>query len=390
MPRGSAVNGFLERLAAVFDLNTDSGVRRAEFSAAEPAKTVQRVPEEQSDIDVYRSAAPSVVFINSSVVVPRYSYLLDPDQEHGRVVRGMGSGVVLDGANGIIVTNLHVVNGADALDVKLHDGSISSAKVIATDPTYDIAFIKLSDVPAGLKGISIGDSATLEVGQRVLAIGNPMGLDGTLTTGIVSAPPRTIMSSPDSPRMHGLIQTDAAINPGNSGGALLDSGGNLIGINQMIFSTSGGSQGLGFAIPVNPIKVAYEELSKTGKITRPFIGASLLDTDRGLALAKVLRGGALDRVGIEVEPEGSISVDRFGEAHVEDPQGLTFITKVNGKSIRTSAELETSLRSIGHTDSFSMTISKGLNQEQDYLIKPDRRDVQPEPQLRSGSLRRAG
>ena len=190
------------------------------------------------------------------------------------IPQGTGSGFVWD-QDGHIVTNFHVVQEGDRANVTLNDGSTYPATIVGTTPDKDIAVLKIDAPPQKLLPLPIGQSSNLKVGQKVLAIGNPFGLDQTLTTGVISGLGREIKSVSGRP-IHDVIQTDASINPGNSGGPLLDSSGRLIGINTAIYSPSGANAGIGFAVPVDTVNQIVPQLMKFGKITRPGLGISIL------------------------------------------------------------------------------------------------------------------
>jgi len=206
-----------------------------------PVAGLALTEEERVNIEVYRKASVAVVHIRSTVV--RYGFLFQPIP-----ARGMGSGVVLD-KKGHIVTNAHVVEGAKEIEVTLFDGSAWKAHLVGSMPERDLAIIRIEAPPEKLRPVEMGDSRSLQVGQTVYAIGNPFGFQYTLTKGVISSLDRSLVT-PQGAKLEGLIQTDAAINPGNSGGPLLDGEGQLIGINTAIMSPSGGSSGVGFAIPV--------------------------------------------------------------------------------------------------------------------------------------------
>jgi S1-C subfamily serine protease len=207
--------------------------------------------------------------------------------------------------SGLIVTNFHVIAGAHKLTVTLQDQSEYPAEVIGVAPEKDLAVLRIDDPPDDLVTLPMGDSSELTVGRKVLAIGNPFGLDTTLTTGIVSALGREIQS-PSNRKIRGVIQTDAAINPGNSGGPLLNSLGQLVGVNTAIYSPSGASAGIGFAIPVNTVKQVVPELIAYGRVLRPIIGVELA-SDRwvrryrikGLPVVHVYPGLPAHRAGME-------------------------------------------------------------------------------------------
>ena len=240
---------------------------RAELSVANPESVSDpaTVTDEQNNIEVYKAVAPGVVYIQSTTMVRDFFGLYAEERE------GAGSGSVID-EQGHILTNYHVIEGAQRLSVHFGGGRNYPATVVGRDPDTDLAVIKLVEKPKeAITIVPLGDSDRLIVGQKVLAIGNPFGLDRTLTTGVISGLQRPIRARNDRP-IEGAIQTDASINPGNSGGPLLDSRGRMIGINSQIQSTSGSSAGVGFAIPVNIAKRIVPELIRTGSIQRPKLG----------------------------------------------------------------------------------------------------------------------
>lgn len=221
--------------------------------------------DEQNNIEVYRAASPGVVYIKSTTMVTDFFGM------SSRPVEGAGSGSVID-EQGDILTNFHVIANAEKLTVSFGSGKSYAAKVVGKDPDTDLAVIKLLETPKeAMTIVPLGDSDKLIVGQKVLAIGNPFGLDRTLTTGVISGLERPIHAENGRP-IEGAIQTDASINPGNSGGPLLDSHGRMIGINSQIESTSGSSAGVGFAIPVNIAKRIVPLLIRDGEIRRPKLG----------------------------------------------------------------------------------------------------------------------
>jgi len=226
-------------------------------------------PDEQRTIELFKSASRSVAFITTRVQqVDLWT------RRVFEVPAGTGSGFLWDD-RGHVVTNFHVVQNAASARVSLAEGDFD-AQVIGYAEDQDVAVLLLENPPAGLVPIRIGTSADLEVGQKVFAIGNPFGLDHTLTTGIVSALGRTI-DSVSGTTIFDVIQTDAAINPGNSGGPLLDSSGRLIGVNTAIYSPSGASAGIGFAVPIDTVRRIVPELIQYGKVVRPALGVGLDD-----------------------------------------------------------------------------------------------------------------
>lgn len=239
--------------------------------------------EEKTNIEVYKKASPGVVHIRSTVV--RYGFFFQPVPS-----QGTGSGVILD-REGNIVTNSHVVQEARSLEVTLFDGSVFPAVLVSSLKDLDLAVIRIKAPPEKLSPIPLGDSKSLEVGQAVYAIGNPFGFQLTLTKGVVSSLDRTLLS-PEGKKLKGLVQTDAAINPGNSGGPLLDREGRLVGINTAILSPSGGSVGVGFAIPAAALerelpRLKGEERRRWPGIIIALLGLAIL----GWLLARRLMGG---------------------------------------------------------------------------------------------------
>ena len=258
-------------------------------------------PDEQNNIEVYRKLSPGVVNVHSTSYARDFFGYVEPRQ-------GSGSGSVID-QSGHILTNHHVIEGATKVAVNFGGQKNYPATVVGRDPDTDLAVIKLLELPReGLTVIPLGDSDRLEVGQKVLAIGNPFGLDRTLTTGVISGLQRPIRARNDRP-IEGAIQTDASINPGNSGGPLLDSHGRMIGINSQILSPSGASAGVGFAVPVNIAKRIVPQLIRSGEVRRPKLGITTrevaqlrgridLPVSDGLLIWQVAPGGAAANAGL--------------------------------------------------------------------------------------------
>ncbi len=254
--------------------------------------------DEANSTEIFSRASPAVVYVTNKAL-RRNLFSLNVQE----IPRGSGTGFVWD-KSGLIVTNFHVIAGAQRLTVTLQDRSEHDAQVIGIAPEKDLAVLRILEPPEDLETLPLGDSSELTVGRKVLAIGNPFGLDTTLTTGVVSALGREIQS-PSNRRIRGVIQTDAAINPGNSGGPLLNSLGQLIGVNTAIYSPSGASAGIGFAIPVNTVKDVIPELISYGRILRPIMGLELA-SDRwirryrikGLPIVRVFPGLPADEAGL--------------------------------------------------------------------------------------------
>ncbi len=253
------------------------------------------LPDEQAFISRFKEARSSVVYI-TSIAYKQDWFSFDVQA----VPTGTGSGFVWD-EQGHVVTNYHVIEGAQELEVTLSDHTTYQAKVVGLAPEKDLAVLRLQAAPAKLRPIPIGTSGDLQVGQRVLAIGNPFGLDQTLTTGVVSALGREIQSATRR-RIAGVIQTDAAINPGNSGGPLLDSSGRLIGVNTAIQSTSGSSAGIGFAVPVDTVNRIVPQLISKGQILRPDPGFEPLPESSCCASgeeAPLIAQASMESLGLE-------------------------------------------------------------------------------------------
>ena len=318
----------------VFVFVKQSGVDSASLN--DPRATTRAVaprgdlaPGEKSTIALFRQASPSVLHI-TAISVQRDLFTLNLYQ----IPEGTGSGFIWD-HNGNIITNFHLIQNADVAQVTLGDQTTWKARRVGVAPDKDLAVLRI-DAPANrLQPIPVGTSKDLQVGQSVFAIGNPFGLDQSLTTGVISALGREIESVTRRP-IQGVIQTDAAINPGNSGGPLLDSAGRLIGVNTAIYSPSGASAGIGFAIPVDTVNRIVAELIRYGKVTRPGIGVQIAEEQiadrlgvKGILIVDVVPGSAAAKAGIQpTRREGSGRV-RLGDV----------ITAVDGKKVESPNEL---------------------------------------------------
>src|SRR5919205_2167556 len=273
------------------------------FSEAPPAGITDPATstDEQNNIEVYRTLSPGVVFIHSTSYARDFFGFVEPQE-------GSGSGSILD-QQGNILTNYHVIEGAQKLSVSMGGKKDYPAVVVGGDADTDLAVIRLTEKPAGpLTVVPLGDSDRLVVGQKVLAIGNPFGLDRTLTTGVISGLQRPLRAR-NNRLIEGAIQTDASINPGNSGGPLLDSHGRMIGINSQILSPSGSSAGVGFAVPVNIAKRIVPQLLQNGRVRRPKLGVNTRDVeafknqidlpvDDGVLIYQVARGSGAAAAGL--------------------------------------------------------------------------------------------
>lgn len=280
--------------------------------------------DETNTTEVFSGASPAVVYVTSTAL-RRQMFSLNVLE----IPQGAGSGFIWDDS-GLIVTNYHVVARANKLTVTLSDQREFEAQVVGLAPERDLAVLRLTDPPEGLVELPLGDSSELSVGRKVLAIGNPFGLDTTLTVGVVSALGREIQS-PSGRKIRGVIQTDAAINPGNSGGPLLNSLGQLIGVNTAIYSPSGASAGIGFAIPVNTVREVVPQLIAYGKILRPILGIERASDQwirrnqiEGVPIVRTYRGFPADDAGMVGARRGNRGEILLGDIIVEvDGQTIT-------------------------------------------------------------------
>ncbi len=320
---------------ATTDRATATAVNNPDSTAENPNTAANEAlsPAEMATIRLFERAAPSVCFITTTNV--QYNYRR---RDVSEIPRGTGSGFVWD-KNGHIITNYHVIRGADRATVTLADRSTWQATLVGKAPEKDLAVLKIETPREQLIPIPVGTSDDLRVGQNVYAIGNPFGLDQTLTTGIVSALGREIESVAGVP-IRDVIQTDAAINPGNSGGPLLNSAGRLIGVNTAIYSPSGASAGIGFSIPVDAVRWVVPELIQYGEIKRPSLGLEVarpqLVKRLGLEGALVLSvedGGAAERAGIRPTYR-----NRNGEIILGD-----IIVSIGNEVIKTGTEISLAL-----------------------------------------------
>jgi S1-C subfamily serine protease len=277
-----------------------------------PAPISGLTEDEQNTIDIVKKTTNSVVFVTNIQLVRDFFY-----QEEA-VARGTGSGFVWD-SSGHIVTNYHVIEEGDVFAVTLPNQEYRKARLVGIVREKDIAVLQVEGDLKGLAPLTIGSSANLMVGQKVIAIGNPYGFDHSVTTGIVSALGRNIRGA-GNVTIRDMIQTDASINPGNSGGPLLNSDGQLIGMNTMIYSQTGASAGIGFAVPVDTIKRVVPQLIKYGKVIRPGLGTSYLQEQytrryniEGVVVLDVAPNSPADRAGIK-----GLARNRFGQLYMRD------------------------------------------------------------------------
>ncbi|RWR89945.1 protease Do-like protein 1, chloroplastic isoform X1 [Cinnamomum micranthum f. kanehirae] len=325
-----------------------------------PPKKLQS--DELATVRLFQENTPSVVYI-TNLAVRQDAFTLDVLE----VPQGSGSGFVWD-KDGHIVTNYHVIRGASDLKVTLSDQSTYDAKVVGFDQDKDVAVLRVDAPVEKLRPIPVGISADLLVGQKVYAIGNPFGLDHTLTTGVISGLRREISSAATGRPIQDVIQTDAAINPGNSGGPLLDSSGNLIGINTAIYSPSGASSGVGFSIPVDTVSGIVDQLVRFGKVTRPILGIKFAPDQSveqlgvsGVLVLDAPANGPAGKAGLQPTKR-----DAYGRLVLGD-----IITSVNGKKVTNGSDLYRILDQCKVGDKVTVEVLRGDHKEKiPVLLEP--------------------
>ncbi len=348
-----AAAAFLVYTTHRFGTNPGQWVHRAPLEVTEAAGPQNYDSEEQNNISVYKRVSPAVVNITSTAVAFDFFYGAVPQE-------GQGSGFIID-KEGHILTNYHVVANARQVEATLSNKKKYKAQVIGLDRSHDLAVIKI-DAP-NLQPAVLGDSSGLQVGQKVYAIGNPFGLSGTMTRGIVSS--IRSVREPEGGFIDEAIQTDAAINPGNSGGPLLNSRGDVIGINTMIASSVGQSAGIGFAIPVNAAKAVLNDLVTYGRVRRPSlgirplpIGPELADelglpADYGLLILQVVPGGAAEDAGLR----GGNQRAYLGNTPIMI--GGDLIVGINGERIEDEQDLAHAMNNLKAGDTITVSIWRG-------------------------------
>ena len=353
-----SVSADQDRLAAVpaepVDASSPAGAAAAPQTAAtapadQSAADVRLIEDERNTIEVVRKTKNSVVFITNLQYLRDFFFTSDE-----LVPRGSGSGFVWDD-RGHIVTNFHVIDEGVKYMVSLPDQRQVDASLVGRDPTKDIAVLKLSEPVPGLAPVTIGTSRDLQVGQKVVAIGNPFGFDHTVTRGIVSALGRT-MPGAGGVSIRDMIQTDASINPGNSGGPLLNSAGELIGMNTVIVSPSGASSGVGFAVPVDTVKKVVPQIIQSGKVTRPDIdGLSFVRDEvarrakvEGAVVLEATRGSRAYELGLR-----GLNRDRYGRLLIRD-----VITGIDRMKIKSYDDLFAALDGYKIGDTVTLTVER--------------------------------
>lgn len=328
-------------------VSTNATRAAAEARAVTPRPDLRE--DERHTIELFERASRSVVFITTLAVQADFF-----SRYASEVPVGSGSGFVWDD-QGHIVTNYHVIQRAEIARVTMADGNTYEARLVGTAPEKDLAVLRIDAPAAELRPLALGTSSNLRVGQSVYAIGNPFGLDQTLTTGIISALGREIESLAQLP-IRGCIQTDAAINPGNSGGPLLDSAGLLIGVNTQIATTSGASAGVGFAIPVDEVNWVVPDLIRNGRLLRPTLGVQLADPSierrlriDGALIVEVVRGSGAAAAGLQPTLRG-----RNGRIQLGD-----IITAIDGRPVRSSADVPLALERRQAGDTVRLKVRRG-------------------------------
>ena len=346
--------------------NGTSGPQQIEITEAAGGEALDA--EEQNNIGVYRKNIGSVVNITSRVMTYDFFYGLVPQE-------GQGSGFVID-KEGHILTNYHVIADARQVEVTLHNRKKYKATIVGTDKSHDLAIVQIK--AADLQPMILGDSTNLQVGQKVYAIGNPFGLAGTLTRGIVSSIRQ--VQEPDGLVIEEAIQTDAAINPGNSGGPLLNWHGEVIGINTMIASSVGQSAGIGFAIPINTAKAVVNDLVTLGRVRRPALGIRTipidpevanelgLAADYGLLIVQAVPGGSADRAGLR---GGS---DRAYLGNTPIMIGGDLIVAIDGEKVESQQILAQIMNKHRAGDTVKVTIFRGKKQLEVSVVLGEARD----------------
>ena len=311
------------------------GYRQPGLSQQTPVATRRFSPEEQTNISVYEKCQRSVVNIDTKTIV-NLRWLGTQEKE------GSGSGWVLD-KQGHIVTNYHVVQDSDIVNVTMGEGESFPAEVIGVDPRNDIAVLKVDVDPGFLFPVTLGESESLRVGQKIFAIGNPFGLNRTMTTGIISSLDRSL-DSKSGQQIRNVIQIDAALNQGNSGGPLLDSDGKLIGMNTAIATLTGGNSGVGFAVPARTIKRVVPQLIQFGKFRSPWLGVNAFwKSDRGIGIAQVVEGGPASAAGLKgLKAERQVIL--LGNQRVVVPKWIKesadVVVSIDGKPVNSLDDLQ--------------------------------------------------
>ena len=350
---------------AVALLATGAALAVAQVRTPRPAAEGDLTPDEAVNVRIYESANRGVVNITTRGQAEDDFFLLSVPRD------GAGSGSVLD-KRGHILTNFHVVEEARQIAVTLHDGGVFEAKLVGADPGNDLAVLRIDAAPEKLHPIPWGDSNKLIVGLRVFALGNPFGLERTLTTGIISSLNRSLRAD-NQRKIRGVIQTDAAINPGNSGGPLLNTRGEVIGITTAIVGRSGQSSGVGLAVPANTARRVVEELIRFGRVIRPDCGiATVYQTERGLLVGRLVPEGPAERAGLRGPQR--VVIRRGGVATTGwDRSQADLIVAVDGRPVKTLDDMLTEVekKKPGEKAVFTV-VREGERVEVEIELQPSR------------------
>jgi S1-C subfamily serine protease len=377
---GSAVTGGLVVLVAglilietgTIDTDGDNTSAPASVAPAALARPASSSDDALTVNEIYKRDAAGVAQIKADIVQQTQSLFGVPQEQQSTAT---GSGFLID-EDGHILTNAHVVEGANDVEVQLGDGDTQSAEIVGTDPSSDIALLKVDDTN-GVGPLELGDSDKVQVGDPVVAIGNPFGLDRTVTSGIVSALQRQIQA-PNGFSISDVIQTDAPINPGNSGGPLIDADGRVIGINSQIESSSGGNQGIGFAVPIKTAVDVVNQLENGGEVHRAYLGitgaditpeianALELPVDAGILVERVVANGPADDAGINGATGEATAV---GQTY---PAGGDIITRVDGKEVTGMEDLISIINDHRPGDELTLTVLSDGEQREVTVTLGDR------------------
>jgi putative serine protease PepD len=328
----AGIIGGLASVAAYEALDTDNSAATAEPAAATVAAEPVASSHSASTITrIVSQTLPSVVEVKVEGTSSDSPFPGVP----GSTVQALGSGWLFDG-EGHVVTNEHVVDGAEKVTVAFENGTEVSATVVGSDPSTDVAVLKLESVPAGIEPLDAGSTSALELGDPVIAIGSPLGLQGTVTAGIVSGLHRDI-EAPDGFTIDGAVQTDAALNHGNSGGPLLDLDGHVVGMNAQIASDTGANTGIGYAIPIETVRSIADQLIDSGKVEHAYLGVRVDDADGGAHIAEVVNGGPADKAGLEQDD---------------------VVTEVDGEAVSSGDELRLAVENHKPGDEMTLTVKR--------------------------------
>jgi S1-C subfamily serine protease len=372
-----AVGGTALLLGIGDDDDGSTGAAATQLTSLTPDRFRREQP--LSLAEVYRRSEGGVVQVAVTDIVEGVDPLFRVPQQEQQ--RGLGSGFVID-KSGHIVTNYHVVEGADEVEVSFSNGEELSADVVGSDPSTDIAVLKVDAGSRALRVLTLGNSDQLEVGDEVVAIGNPLGYERTMTAGIVSALGRVI-ESPGQFAIDEVIQTDAPINSGNSGGPLLDAAGRVVGVNTQIASVSGGNIGIGFAVPINTVRDVTAQLIDKGEVAHAYLGVFTheideeisetfkLDAERGLLIAEITEGSAAEKAGLR---GGTQQVVVDGRTWM---LGGDIIVKADGKELSTDDELRDLIESKDPGDELELEIRRD-GETRTVNVKLGRRPTSPQ------------